>query len=72
MTALVNVIAVLHQYENFNGISKNFFCFSSYTNSQTSADRIATKRQNLPTKKSQKLPVMLTCMNSKKEFHDLN
>ena len=49
MTAYVNVIAVLHQYENYNGMS-NFFCFSSYTISQTSAASIAAKKQNLPTK----------------------
>ena len=50
MTASVNLIAVLHQYENFSGISKNFFYFTSYTNSRTSAESIAAKRQNLPTK----------------------
>ena len=52
MTASVNLIAVLHQYENFSGISKKFFCFSSYTNSRTSAESIAAKRQNLPTKEN--------------------
>ena len=50
MTVSVNVIPVLHQYENFSGISKNFYCFSLYTNSRTSAESIAAKRQNLPTK----------------------
>ena len=50
MTASVNLIAVLHQYENFSGISQFFLCFSSYTNSRISAESIAAKRQNLPTK----------------------
>ena len=50
MTASVNAIAVLHQYENFNGISKNCFCFSCYTNSWTSTESISAKRQNLSTK----------------------
>ena len=50
MTAPVNVTAVLHQNENFNGLSKKNFYFSSYTNSRTSAESIAAKRQNLPAK----------------------
>ena len=50
MTASVNVIAVLHQYESYNGISSYFFCFSSYAILRTSAEGIAAKRQNLPTK----------------------
>ena len=50
MTASVNLVAVLHQYENFSGISKKIFCFSSYTNSRTPTESIAAKRQNLPTK----------------------
>ena len=52
MTGSVNLIAVLHQDENFSGISKKFFCFSSYTNSRTSGESIAAKRQNLPTKET--------------------
>ena len=31
---------------------KKNFCFSSYTNSQTSAEGIAVKGQNLPTKEN--------------------
>ena len=67
MTAFVNVITALHQYENFNGISVIFFCFSSYTNSLTSAESIVSKRDNLRTNKNQKVPVMLTCMNESKK-----
>ena len=50
MTASLNLFAVLHQYENLSDISKKNSCFSSYTNSRTSVDSIAPKRQNLSTK----------------------
>ena len=49
-----------------------FFCFSSYTIPRTSAKSIAAKKQNLPTKKRKlKVPIMLSCMNSKKRISSL-
>ena len=54
MTASENVIAVLQEYENNNGVYlKKLFCFRSYTNSRTSAESNAAERQNLPTKEKQ-------------------
>ena len=66
MAASVNVMKyVLHQYENFNSTPSIFFCFSSYTNTQT-AESIAAKKQNLLKNKNQNVPIMLTYMTSKR------
>ena len=50
---------------------KKNFCFSSYTNSQTSAESIAAKKQNLPTKEKPESPYYADLHEFKKRISSL-
>ena len=72
LTASVNVIAVLHQYENYNDIS-NFLSASALTQfHEHQLKALLLKGKIYQQKNPQKVSIVLTCMNSKKEFHHLN
>ena len=73
MTASVTLIAVLHQYESFSDISKKKFSVLVLTQiHKHQLKALLLKSRIYQQKKIQKVPIMLTCMNSKNEFHHLN
>ena len=74
MTTPLNVIDVLHQYKNFNGLSKNIFTVSALTQIHPhQVKALLLKDKTYQQKKNQKVVIMLTWMNSKKKrFHHLN
>ena len=71
MTAPVNVIAVLHQNENFNGLS-NFFVPALIQIHVHQLKALLLKDKIYQQKNNQKVPIILICINLKKEFHHLN
>ena len=72
MTASVNLIVLLHQYENFSGISKKFSVSFLTQIHEHHLKASLLKGRIYQQKKNQKVPIILTCMNSKNEFHHLN
>ena len=72
MTGSVNLIAVLHQYENFSGISKKISVSVLTQIHEHQLKALLLKGRIYQQKKNQEMPIMLTCMNSKNEFHHLN
>ena len=66
MTASVTLIAVLHQYESFSDISKKKISVLVLTQiHKHQLKALLLKGRIYQQKKIQKVPIMLTCMNSK-------
>ena len=72
MTTPLNVIDVLHQYKNFNGLSKNIFTVLALTQIHPHQMKaLLLKDKTYQQKKNQKVVIMLTWMNSKKKISSL-